>query len=379
MSDIDLATGEFSSFTVPHALCAAGEFQYLVGQASIVLAAGLRLRARVTETTAEFALSVAADDQRGVPETVGRWTDALRAQAVDTRDDLDGLAVELRPAQTGMHGLVGGRELLLSPAAATALTCATKAHRGNSRVVGSSEVADCAGALLQTVAGEMALGRYYAECLTCAEGGACYVAPMGESLNAQLLLPPASLILGLAKEPAPELSDTWRKVVRSAVEKLGPAVVVALAQGDGGMQRLFDLAAGQLTERETTLLYGLMRVREMIADHVERLGRQMLDHDLLAELCDEESAILQDYFDFPVGDLGRARRTAAEAGALGSKFTYAPGGRPAILIVAPGRRDEVLGALAGDDGGVFLSVDIDAAGVADDSESPGEGDYDSDG
>ena len=89
-----------------------------------------------------------------------------------------------------------------------------------------------------------------------------------------------------------------------------------------------------------------------------------MDNDRLAEICDEESALLRDYFGFPAEPYGRVRQAAVEAGALGAKFTCAFGGCPAAIIIAPGVREEVAETLtARFPESRFLPVDIDPTGL----------------
>ncbi len=112
------------------------------------------------------------------------------------------------------------------------------------------------------------------------------------------------------------------------------------------------------------MLYGLLRVRQMIEEFLEHLGEPYVDNDRLAEICDEESAILADYFGFPVRTVPAALRRRGEAGALGCKLTWAFGGLPAAVIIAPGRRREVSAALCRRfPDAHFLPVDMQVDGI----------------
>jgi hypothetical protein len=179
------------------------------------------------------------------------------------------------------------------------------------------------------------------------------------------MVPPESLILAVSRRALPSLGESpWERVLLSAVSKTGRGGVRLLAETERDVSRLFELASGKLDEMEMAVLYGLLRVREMITQHLERLGQPLLDHDLLAELCDEESAIVEDYFEFPSAPYGEIRNRAVETGALGAKYTYACGSQPAMIILAPGVRDEVGAALAEEfDDCTFLPVDVDPEGV----------------
>jgi hypothetical protein len=348
---------------VPHALCLAGELQYLLGQGAIVAAVGMRLEADVTETSEDFALHVEAPDPGGMHDLVRRWGEALRQLAVDDPDELDGLAIRLRPAEDAAFD---AEALLSGPAAAVALACAVRSHRAVADKAESTELADLATGLLAAVGGAdgAAPGRHYTECLACVEGGARFATPFGPSLNVQMLLPEQSLILSIREDLPAAGAANAEQVVRDAAAKLGPAGIKASLEGEDALEQFFRLAAERLSERETAALYGLLRVSEMIGEHIERLGHDFLDHDLLAELCDEESAILEDYFDFPSGAYAGVREKAFAAGALGGKLTYAFGARPALVILTPGCRDEVLEALLEEsEGYVFSPLDVDPAGA----------------
>ncbi len=363
MSEIVLTRDEFRSFSVPHALCLAGELQYLLGQGAIVAAVGMRLEADVTETSEDFALHVEAPDPDGMHDLVRHWGEALRRLAVHEPDELDGLAIRLRPAE---DTALDAEALLSGPAAAVALACAVRSHRAAADLAEPTELADLATGLLGTLGDPDATapGRHYAECLACVEGGARFATPFGPSLNVQMLLPAQSLILGTREDLPAAGSANAEQLVRDAVAKLGVDGIRASLEGEDALEQFFRLAAERLTERETAALYGLLRVSEMIGGHVERLGQDLLDHDLLAELCDEESAILEDYFDFPSEAYAGMREKAFAAGALGGKLTYAFGARPALVILAPGCRDEVLEALLDEsEGYVFSPLDVDPAGA----------------
>jgi hypothetical protein len=130
------------------------------------------------------------------------------------------------------------------------------------------------------------------------------------------------------------------------------------------MAELFRLGREVLSDDQTGLLYGLIRVREMADAFLECLGDEIVDNDRLAEVCDEESAILTDYLGFPSGPYDAVRSAASEAGALGLRLTWAFGGCPAAVIIAPGRRDQVGQALARRfPRAGFLVIDVAAEGL----------------
>ena len=321
---------------------------------------------KATETDGEFQLRAVPgtdpwDDR--ARELVGRWQTALGELAVEDPEELDGLDISLGLGELAAR--CPPEVLLTSPALGAAMACAARAHRGDAREVSASEVAELAGAMVRKVSGadRPGSGRYDGECLMCLEGGARYVAPSAEPLNAQLMIPSESLILALwADAERPATSAAWQGVLAGALQNLGREGAELFREPDVG--RLFDSAAGRLNEEETGLLYGLLRVREMVLEYLERLGQPLLDHDILAELCDEESAMLEQYLDFPVGPYQQVRRSAVAHGALGAKLTYVFGGLPGLIVLAPGRRDEVVRGLRREFEGCSVQpVDVEPEGA----------------
>ena len=368
MRELTLTQDEFAEFSVPHALCLAGEYQYALGLGSVVVASGPRLQAHVQETAEEFEICAAPPEAppHDAPEMAARWRPALEKLAVTDPQELDGLRITLAPDETEgclLPGLAAS-----DPTVAVALACAVKAHRGDIRSMPTGEMAELAATLLLELpdACRSYPDRFYSECLGCVGGGACYASPSAGALNVQLMIPPESLILAASRRveasPAP---GSWERVLLGALNKLGRTGAELLAATERDVSPLFELPAGMLDERETTVLYGLLRVREMIAEHLERLGEPLLDNDLLAELCDEESFIMEDYFEFPAAPYREVRNRAIEIGALGTKLTHAFGTRPAMIILAPGCRAEVSGELGEEFGDCrFLPVDVEPLGAA---------------
>jgi hypothetical protein len=140
--------------------------------------------------------------------------------------------------------------------------------------------------------------------------------------------------------------ESWERTFVDALRALRMSPEkFSLVAGDD-MAGFFEVASARLEESRTAVLYGLLRMHEMVREHTEMLGRVMVDHDRLAETCDEESALLEDYFGFPGEHLREVRDVAVESGALGAKMTYAMGDKPSLIVLAPGRRDEVVSALS---------------------------------
>ena len=366
MRELTLDPADFMRFSVPHALCLAGERQYALGLGAIAAAVHLRVRAEVSESTEQFRLDLGPDGQPGDAERLLEgWRQALAGPAAHGFDDLDGLHIRLDLSDTS--GLCPPEVALGGPAVAVALACALRAHRSGARTARMDELAELACALMADLPlpGRPHPDRFYAQCYACLQGGALYVAPGAEPLNVQLALPPDCLILIVPPDAALALDlAPWEDRLESGLRKIkGAAQLVEETEAD--MSPLFEAAAGKLDDQEMAVLYGLLRVREMIQDHLEAMDQPTLDHDRFAELCDEESAILQDYLGFPAASLMRVREQAVESGALGARLTYIFGGAPGLIVIAPGRRDEVHMALAHRlrDCRV-LPVDVDPEGVA---------------
>jgi len=371
LREITLEPSEFMRFSVPHALYLAGERQYALGLGAIVAAVGLRLRAQVTETQEEFCLDLGPEaiPSPAVERSLWRWREALARVVARDPQELDGLRVSLD--LSGTSACCPAEVALGGPAVAVSLVCALRAHRGTERVTEAGELASLGGALLAELPGEGRLRpeRFYAECFACLEGGALHVAPGCEPLNVQLLLPPDSLILVVPRAAASAPDATgWEDRLQSGLRKTkGAADLVSATEDD--LARLFKAAArptaDKLDDGETAVLYGLLRVREMIQELLEGMGRPLQDHDRFAELCDEESAILKDYFGFNAGQLERVRQQAVESGALGARLTHVFGGPPGLIVIAPGRRGEVRSALARRARDCHVvPVDVDPTGVA---------------
>lgn len=365
--ELVLSEDEFTEFSVPHALCLAGEHQYSLGLAPIVIATNLRVHAGVEETAEEFQIGLA--DERAAAgsslKLLARWRAVLEELAGGEAERMEGLRITLRLQATGDG--CPPEITLPSPAVAVALACAVRTHRGPGGTVPDTEMAELAAGLLREFnpSSRMHPDRFYAECLVSLQGGAWYVSSAADSLNVQLMVPPESLILAVSREAdAGAGGGAWEAVLLSALRKMGRSAAELLDATERDASRLFELAPSGLDEREMAVLYGQLRVREMIAQHLERLWQPLLDHDLLAELCDEESTIIEDYFEFPAARYHDVRTRAMESGALGAKFTYAFGTQPAMIILAPGRRDEVKEILEGEFHGCsFMSVDVDPEGA----------------
>ena len=372
-SDTDFSAAKLADFSLPHCFVLLGENQYLIGRGSITVAAGPRVRVRVEDTEEEFQIALAAGGAEGgqPPNLTQSWRKALSEAAGRDLTWLDGLRLsvdfgllwEICPAPV----------LLTSPAFAAAATCAAAAHGDGPLELNAEELAELAAQALAIAAPSPQTVVYdrAAETLTCLRGGGSHVEPGSGSINAQRLMPPHSLLLAIR----PGKRQRGRRARQDeqaleAMKKLGPAAGKMFGSPDEAISVLFNHQAGTLTERETALLYGVLRVRQMISSLLESLAEPSVDHDLLGEMCDEESEILRDYFEFPPA-CDRIRQRARQAGAVGTKLTYAFGSWPALLILAPGRREEIADALAGQFSDVrFLPLEVESAGVLSDSEEP---------
>lgn len=369
-----LADQDWDHFVLPHSLRLLGEYQHLIGAGAVVAATNLRVTARVEETRGQFAIELGrwADTERGwapfegdsVSARLTRWEQAMREALDGGAGALAGLAVRVDFGP--LADLVPMDVLAASPAVALALAVAAVAFRGERDRVTADELARlaCRLKMLADPPGTSQADRFYAEALQSILGGAAYVTPDGERLNVQPLLPPDSLLLAIAPglDPAPVAPEPLVRVAEAVA--LVQAQGGVLGEGDAGMAELFRLGREVLSEEQTGLLYGLMRVREMADAFLECLADEVVDNDRLAEVCDEESAILTDYLGFSAGPYARVQSAASEAGALGVRLTWAFGGCPAAVIMAPGRREQVGEALARQfPRASFLVVDIAAEGL----------------
>ncbi len=356
---LSLQADELRRFSVPLTVRLVGERQYALGAGSLVIATDMRLIVEVDETPEPFALNYIR--QPGPSELAGRWENALGREVLGNTEALEGLALtvdfgdllDVLPAET----------LLTSPALAAGLTTAVLAHRSDGASETHAELAAAASNALRDVTGAEDGARYYADAMMTISGGAGYVEPGGERLNVQVLLPADAFILALAPGVVPDVAGDRDRRLREALVSVERAGADIMGPGDEGLGALFGLG-DLIDEEQTTMLYGLLRVRQMIEGFLEHLGEPYVDNDRLAEICDEESAILADYFGFPHAPYRPICTGAGEAGALGSKLTWAFGSCPAAVIIAPGRRRDVSAALRRRfPDSHFLPVDMQVEGL----------------
>ncbi len=354
---IALEQHEWTQFSVPHSLCLVGELQHLLGAGSLSLATNLRLEARVEAGSGAFRLRFGGGERDETGHLPAAGEEAARLAVLWERglgkalgigpEALDGLRVELDLGR--LWELCPPQVLAASPAAGVALTVAVLAHRGEGTEASEVELADaaCRARRAALSGGEGLSGLGYADALMSVGGGAGYGAPGAERLNVQTLVPPDSLLLVLRPEAADGHTGREREAaVLGALKKILQDGADLSERGDAAFEALFERGERLLDSEALTMLYGLMRVRQMAEEYLECLGDAVVDNDRLAEICDEESAILADYFGFPAEPYDEIRSSAAEAGALGAKLTWAFGGYPAAVVIAPGRRGEVGEALA---------------------------------
>ncbi|MFO8009111.1 MAG: hypothetical protein R6V05_15405 [Candidatus Brocadiia bacterium] len=350
---VAMDSAEWRRFSLPHVLCLLGEQQYLIEGGSVLLGTDLRLTVQLQEAESEFSIRFSgglfeADDPcaRAAAEEHGLlWQEAIAEGGVPGIEPLVGTHVVLRfdPRVAGCPpGL-----LLSAPEVGVALALATLTGSGRLEAMTPDDVARRACRLMREARPAVEHpDRYHGPALAALHGGARYISPEGAPVNVQQLLPPASLLLCMSSTCEEGYGGPSRD------EAVGRALAAATAEGrgimeggDAGMEALFALGDDVLEQEQITMLYGLLRVRQMIGGFMEHLGERFVDNDRLAEICDEESEILSDYFGFPAGAFTGLRQRAVEAGALGTKLTWAFGGCPAAVVLAPGRRQEVLEAL----------------------------------
>jgi hypothetical protein len=374
-SDFTLEPYEWDRFSLPHGLCLAGENQHLIGGGSICVATTLRLIVDADEAPGEFSLRFGrgvdseegwepADEEHAACFAAG-WERALAEQMALAPEDLDGVSIRIN---MGALATVCPPEVLLSsPGVAVALTVAAGALRGSRSTVTDEDIIGNACRLRGALAGggPVAGPASYGQATLGVLGGASYVVPDGDRLNVQQMLPPESLVLAVAGGARPGgFSSQEFAALSAALQALAEAGGGGLEHGDDGFERLFELGRGRLDEQQMTMVYGLLRVRQMVEEFLEYAGEPIVDNDRLAELCDEESAILTDYFAFPASLYAPVIEAAREEGALGAKLTWAFGGCPAAVLIAPGLRDDMARELAARFGEVnFMPVDVDPVGL----------------
>ncbi|MFW6189357.1 MAG: hypothetical protein ACOC7T_02900 [Planctomycetota bacterium] len=361
---ISLEAEEMYRFSVSQPVRLVGQYQHALGAGCITIAIDLRVGLAVQEQPAGFELRLAGgafQQQELLPDYAERWRRALDAEVLDEPAAVEGLAVEVDFRRLG--DFCPGEVLLTSPALAAGLAAAAAAHRGRGAVATDVEVADRAAEALAAVTGEVRGQRFFPDILLSVAGGAAYVEPTGERINVQQPLPPESFLLALApgmefSNGVAECEEQLRRALLKVAEASGELV------GERAMEAVFGLNGDVLEEDDTTKLYGLVRVRQMLDGFLEHLGEPYVDNDRLAEICDEERALLRDYFEFNADTYGEMCRRAEEAGALGAACTWAFGSYPAVVITAPGRRKQVQGALQDQfSDAIFHPIDIEPTGL----------------
>ncbi len=388
-SIVSLDAPSLDSFTVPYSLRLLGDKQHLLGCGSVCLATNLRMAVLVRETAGAFSLSfggVAGDDDFGVSGVPGRlpWPDEISVSRFPERwrnalgrlvpdpSVLEGLDVEVDLGPLWAVCPVG--VLLSCPSLAAALAAVVAAHRMDPLPPTDAGLAGVACRVLSEIlpAGPEDTGGAYGEALMSLVGGAGYVEPGGERLNVQQLMPPESLLLCLMPGVGPAVGAAERdQALREALAAAGRVGCDFAGDAEEALSGLFGLGPDVISEAETVMVYGLLRARQMIESFLEYLGDPFVDNDRLAEICDEESAILTDYFAFPADVYEKVRGLAAEAGALGAKLTRAFGGYPAAVVLAPGCRQEVQEALRGElPGAHLLPINVDPTGLLRQEEGP---------
>jgi hypothetical protein len=345
LREISLSENTYDHFSVPHSFCLAGELQHLLGMGSIIVASEHRINITASETPDPFRIRIMRDGseaEAAAPE----WTDRIKGATETPAEDLDGLTITLEPpeAVASRHPEIA----ICNPASCVGILLAIKVHRSEERSIPLAKLAREADALLNGLlpGGSALPEKFYSLAMASVSGGALYIGDSPEPLNVQQLLPPESFIL--AFDPDAECAfglKQWTRTMIKALQKMGGSEKL-LEETQGKPAKVIEAGAGKLNDSEVAVLYGLLRVQQMIRSQLEYIGQAYTDHDRLAEMCDEESEILKDYFEFPSEKLLEIRQQAVESGAIGAKLTYAFGSLPAILLIAPGRRDEVISTLA---------------------------------
>jgi len=368
-SSVLLAPPEIYCFSVPLPVCLLGERQELLGLGSVAVATDMRVLMSAVGVPGGFHIELG-----GLPLTsaaraqalIRKWQELLGQITAGGHNGLNGLTLQVDMGQCGFP--LTPDALLRSPAFAVGAVCAVKALWGGAEQAESADIARCAAELMSQLhppAGPLGK-RFYAEALVCARGGARYVEPTGEAIDIQELVPPDSLLLAFLPrlyEGTPGEMGRLEEL-GDALQRVGATVAELVASSEEDMERFFSLASKNLDERQTGILYGLLRGHQLVTAFVEHLSGPVFDFDILAEMCDEENDIMEHCFGFTPSTYERVRREAAEAGALGAKCSYGSGTGPFLLIIAPGRREFLLNHLARRfEDAVLLPVNVDPSGI----------------
>jgi len=357
---------KYDHFSLPLPLCLLGERQELLGLGYVGIASTLRIHMAARPTEEEFAIDVIGGaPSEALQDACSRWWHLLQEEYAPEGGSLHGLKLALDPG--ALAGAVEPAAVVRSPVFAAGAACSLNAYGRRERGLRADAVARQVSALMARFEGEedgTGLGHYPAALLSLV-GGAHRVSPNGETLDLQELMPPECLLLAVRPGLGPATGDDeLHRTVRSALKKMeSPAE--ALGEGSGeGLEKFYDLANEYLDDRETMAVYGLLRTRQLISALVEELSRPTFDHDVLAEMCEEEASLLAEHMGFPAEHYRDIGDKATEAGAIGFKYTYGPGGYPCMLVLAPGRRDAVDKVLRSEFQDIFVSaVDVDQRGL----------------
>lgn len=371
-----IAREELGHFSVPVPVCLMGEEQHLLGLGSVLVSTTARAHTYAEETpTPEFQIridGVPGDSSEHSRRLKDRWRELLGRFVLHDEEELEGLKITFEPGDVGTA--LEAPRVLASPSFAVSLVCAALAHRSSSGELAPQDIAREACGLLGELdaPGHRGAARFYPRALMCLRGGARYVECGGGTINVQQLIPPESLVLVTA--PSSEISErgpiSEQRVAR-ALEKMGAEAGSIVAENDEGLTEFFQLARDHLEDEETMAVYGLLRVHQLILSFLEKLSNRVVDHDVLGEICDEESDILERSFGFDCPPLREIRQAASEAGALGAKGISDPAGRHGLLVVAPDRRDSVAQVVASRfPDATVLPVDVDATGLRAEAPEP---------
>ena len=366
---LPLAPEESRRFSLPLPVRLLGERQEVFGLGSVAVATDLRIEFRVLETSGDFRIQIGDPQAGGSAQRGGlirTWRELLAEITPGGREGLIGLTLEVNARGSGFP--VTADALLRSPAFAVGAVSAVRALRGDAEQAEPEEIARCAARLLGAVHPSRSplRERFCAEALVCIQGGARYVEPTGEAIDVQQLVPPDALLLAIVPGLCDDVSAEaqWEERLLEALQRAAATVPDLVASSEGDMEDFFHLASQKLDEGQTGVLYGLLRVHQLVLAFLENLSRPVFDHDILAEMCDEEDAVMEQYFGFRPSRYGELRREAFEAGALGSKYSYGWGCCPFLIIIAPGRRELLQDRLPERfKDAVLLSANVDPAGI----------------
>lgn len=319
-------------FTIAHPLVLLGEEFEPFGISPLAAATRLKLRMALRPSEDGADRLVLALDGRAVEEARPLWREAL-AGALGFEPPA---GMRVAAVNDAVLPAAWAAEIEHSPAFAVGLVSGTAALAGRMADLTGADIARAGARLMRRLRGLPAGStRYEAACAACIQGGITLAAVGRSGENFSPLLPDDALLMVWSPNQTP---------VRDGGGPTRLLADFASNHPDACQALTLDVLLGsgsRAAEGEKAVLYAVLRIREMVEALRESLERAFLDNDVLAEMFDDESNLLVDYAGLHPGPLREARERARRAGALGSSYELFSGSVPVLLVLAPGRRDDV--------------------------------------